>query len=102
MMVFRANEYAARFAYWMLNSNVFKYYLSFYATSTVNQLTGGDFGNIVAPVPPLDEQREIAAYLDRQCVAIDAKVAERTRQLGKLAEYRKSVIYEYVTGKKVA
>lgn len=58
--------------------------------------------NSFVPVPPLDEQREIAAYLDRQCAAIDAKVAERTRQLGKLAEYRKSVIYEYVTGKKVA
>lgn len=52
------------------------------------------------PVPTVMEQREIAAYLDKHCAVIDAKIAERQRQLEKLAEYRASAIYEYVTGKK--
>lgn len=52
------------------------------------------------PIPPCEEQREIAAYLDKHCAAIDAKIDERQRQLEKLAEYRASAIYEYVTGKK--
>ena len=52
------------------------------------------------PIPPANEQREIAAFLDKRCAVIDAKIAERQRQLEKLGEYRSSVIYEYVTGKK--
>ena len=52
------------------------------------------------PIPSCEEQREIAAYLDKRCAVIDAKIAERQRQLEKLAEYRSSAIYEYVTGKK--
>lgn len=50
--------------------------------------------------PPLDEQSRIAAFLDEKCAVIDAKIAERQRQLEKLGEYRSSVIYEYVTGKR--
>ena len=51
-------------------------------------------------LPLLDEQKEIAAFLDKRCAVIDAKIAERQRQLEKLGEYRSSVIYEYVTGKR--
>lgn len=52
------------------------------------------------PIPPANEQREIAAFLDKRCAVIDAKIAERQKQLEKLGEYRSSVIYEYVTGKR--
>ena len=52
------------------------------------------------PLPSIDEQKRIAAFLDKQCAAIDVKIAERQRQLEKLGEYRSSVIYEYVTGKR--
>lgn len=100
MMGYRPDAFRARYAYWLLNSHVFKYYLSSYATSTVNQLTGMDFGNMKVPLPSIDEQKRIAAFLDKQCAAIDAKIAERQRQLEKLGEYRSSVIYEYVTGKR--
>lgn len=49
---------------------------------------------------PLAEQQQIADYLDTKCSEIDAIIADKKRQRGILAEYKKSLIYEYVTGKK--
>lgn len=59
-----------------------------------------DFGNSYIPVPPLCEQQAIAAYLDQKCSEIDSIIKEKQQQLETLAEYKKSLIYEYVTGKK--
>lgn len=59
-----------------------------------------DFGNTYIPYPPLTEQLEIASYLDRKCTQIDALVTEKQQQLATLDEYKKSLIFEYVTGKK--
>ncbi len=50
--------------------------------------------------PPLSEQQQIADYLDTKCSEIDALIADKKKQLAILAEYKKSLIYEYVTGKK--
>lgn len=49
---------------------------------------------------PLAEQQQIADYLDTKCSEIDAIIADKKRQRGILADYKKSLIYEYVTGKK--
>lgn len=59
-----------------------------------------DFGDIILPVPPLYEQKQIADYLDEECAKIDEIIALRTEQINQLKEYKKSLIYEYVTGKK--
>ena len=58
------------------------------------------FGNTVIPVPPLAEQERIAEFLDAKCAKVDALIAEKQNQLATLEEYKKSVIFEYVTGKK--
>lgn len=50
--------------------------------------------------PPLSEQQQIADYLDAKCSEIDALIADKKKQLAILTEYKKSLIYEYVTGKK--
>lgn len=50
--------------------------------------------------PPLSEQKAIATYLDDKCSEIDATIAEKQKQLETLEEYKKSLIFEYVTGKK--
>ena len=52
------------------------------------------------PFPPLPEQREIAEYLDRAVSRIDAVVARRKAQLEKLEAFKRSLIQEYVTGKR--
>lgn len=49
---------------------------------------------------PLEEQQQIADYLDIKCSEIDTLIADKKRQLDILADYKKSIIYEYVTGKK--
>lgn len=47
-----------------------------------------------------EEQQQIADYLDTKCYEIDILIADKKRQLDILADYKKSLIYEYVTGKK--
>lgn len=51
-------------------------------------------------VPSHDEQSEIVAYLDKKCAEIDALIAKKETFLTELEAYKKSLIYEYVTGKK--
>ncbi|GFI62000.1 type-1 restriction enzyme EcoKI specificity protein [Clostridiales bacterium] len=51
-------------------------------------------------LPPIAEQKEIAAYLDGKCSEIDKLIAKKEELLTDLESYKKSLIYEYVTGKK--
>ena len=51
-------------------------------------------------IPPLKEQKEISDYLDNKCEKINKIIADKKLQLETLTEYKKSLIYEYVTGKK--
>ena len=56
--------------------------------------------DIYIALPEKDEQIRISNYLDVTCAEIEAIIAQKQEQLAVLAEYKKSVIYEYVTGKK--
>ena len=51
-------------------------------------------------VPSVDEQQEIAEYLDQKCAEIDKLIEKKEQLVGELESYKKSLIYEYVTGKK--
>ncbi len=57
-------------------------------------------GNVEIPYPPLSEQKKIADYLDKKCAEIDTLIEKKQKFLTELATYKKSMIYEYVTGKK--
>lgn len=99
MMIFRCDS--PKYLYYILNSKVFSYYLGSFFTSTINQLTGSNFGNMkIVYVSNKLEQNKIVSYLDSKCSEIDAIIADKKRQLDILADYKKSLIYEYVTGKK--
>ena len=52
------------------------------------------------PVPPLGEQKAIVKYIDTVIQKTDAVIADKKSQLETLEEYKKSIIFEYVTGKK--
>lgn len=58
------------------------------------------FNNFMIPVPPLEEQCEIAGYLDTKISEIDTIIADKQKQIETIEEYKKSLIFEYVTGKK--
>lgn len=59
-----------------------------------------EFKQIFVPFPSLEKQQEIAEYLDKKCAEIDGAIEEKKQQLETLEQYKKSLIYEYVTGKK--
>ena len=50
-------------------------------------------------LPPLGEQQAIASYLDEKCADIDRLIGVKQQKIEKLKDYKKSVIYEAVTGK---
>ena len=56
--------------------------------------------NICVVIPPLEEQKEIAQYLDEKTAAIDLLIAKKNQLVTELASLKKSLIFEYVTGKK--
>ena len=57
------------------------------------------FNNFVVPLPPLEEQKRVAAYLDERCAVIDEAISRQEKLIEKLGEYRKSIIHHAVTGK---
>lgn len=58
------------------------------------------FNNFQIPVPPAKEQEQIAKYLYEKCIEIENIILDKQQQLETLEQYKKSLIYEYVTGKK--
>ena len=59
-----------------------------------------EFMNIKIPYPSAEEQKQIADYLDEKCSSIDSIISTKKQQLEKLEEYKKSLVFEYVTGKR--
>lgn len=58
------------------------------------------FLNFVLPVPPLNKQKEIAVYLDSICSKIDGIISQKQSLIADLETYKKSLVYEVVTGKR--
>ena len=56
--------------------------------------------NFHIPVPPLNEQQTIANYLDQKCSEIDELISIKQQKIEKLKDYKKSLIFECVTGKR--
>lgn len=99
MCVFRSpyNEYIR----YVLNSHIFSYYLANFLTSTINQLTTTNLYSIKIPFTyNMQEQKQIVDYLDKQCSRLDEVIEYRKQIIEKLEEYKKSLIYECVTGKR--
>lgn len=90
-----------KFLYYSMVSDVMqepaKMYIYGSVIPTISQL---NLGRIKIPVPSPEEQQQIADYLDEKCKNIDNRVQKRKQQLEWLKEYKKSLIFDYVTGKK--
>lgn len=63
-------------------------------------LNFSEFSRLMVLEPPLDEQQQIVDYLDQKCIQIESIISDKKKQLETLEEYKKSLIFEYVTGKK--
>lgn len=63
-------------------------------------INSSDLVKFKIAIPSRTEQEEIANYLDKKCTEMDKLIAKKTALLEEMESYKKSVIYEYVTGKK--
>lgn len=93
----------------MYGKYLFYYYKSYYFQKYIDQIKAGmgvphlfqgDLKEIAIPVPSKEEQREIISYLDSKSTEIDSLISKKEQFLTELEAYKKSLIYEYVTGKK--
>lgn len=100
--VITPNEnYDYRYVCYYLQSSVFNnFVLLLYNGMGVPHLTQEVMSKIKTLMPPLKEQMAISDYLDAKCAEIDAIIETKRQQLEVLGEYKKSLIFEYVTGKK--
>lgn len=95
------NKYLVKYLYFVLQSNVFTAYYNLVGSGTTMQsLSQEKLGKFKFPIWSLSDQQSIVKYLDMKCTDIDAALSKKEKQLDVLKEYKKSLVYEYVTGKK--
>ena len=95
------NKETKEYLYYFLQSSLAQNQMTIsLAGTTIANLSLATVRNLKICLPSICEQQQIADYLDIKCSEIDALIADKKRQLDILADYKKSLIYEYVTGKK--
>lgn len=68
--------------------------------TTVESIDNNLLLSLRVMVPPIQEQKDIVNYLDERCSKIDSIISDKQAQLDAIIQHKKSLIYEYVTGKK--
>lgn len=96
------NEYIEKYLYYVLLSNEFWHWFEIenIGNTTIIHLYQNRFAKFKLALPPIDEQKEIVNYLDIKCSEIEEILNSKIKQKEQMEQYKKSVIYEYVTGKK--
>ena len=92
------------------NKEFVRYYLQSYTAKLIMDLSllGSTIANLslrtlrdfMIPYPPIEEQMQIVHYLNNKTSSIDAAIFKKKKIIDKLIDYKKSLIYEVVTGKK--
>lgn len=95
-------ELNRRYLYYVLTSNVFWlwYESNQRGNSTIRHLYQEQFNNFKFPLPPASEQDKIVTYLTEKCSCIDEQILLENRKMALIDEYKRSLVYELVTGKK--
>lgn len=90
-----------KYLHYFLLSNSFQNIIGFIKNGMgVPHLTQENMKSVLITTPPLSEQQAIASYLDEKTSQIDSLIAIKQEKITELKDYKKSIIYEYVTGKK--
>ena len=101
IMIVRPKTGNVTYLKYLLESLVKKGYIDIVCNkATIPHFTKDKLSNVPYPVISLSEQQNIANYLDKKCKEIDELISVKKDKIEKLKAYKKSVIYEYVTGKK--
>ena len=91
------NNFSLPYYYYLATSFDYKFYIS---QTTLPGMTQGNYYNMFLPFPAFPEQEEIVDYLDAKCAEIDKLIAKKEQLVKELENYKKSLIYEVVTGKR--
>ena len=91
------NNFSLPYYYYLATSFDYKFYIS---QTTLPGMTQSNYYNMFLPFPTFPEQEEIVAYLDTKCAEIDRLIAKKEQLVKELESYKKSLIYEVVTGKR--
>lgn len=97
------NRMNAKYYNWLFHTPMFADEFYKWGHGIVDDLwttNWSEMKRISIPLPPIDEQQEIADYLDNKCAEIEQIIADKKSQIETLDGYKKSLIYEYVTGKR--
>lgn len=96
------NKVSPKFVYYYTCSSLYEIWKnSIFIQSTIQNIGADRYANLPVPVPKtLQEQEEIADYLDAKCAEIDELIAKKEQLVKELESYKKSLIYEVVTGKR--
>ena len=94
-------EIDSEYLNYLFDSTYFGSYVMLYAVgATMPSMSSDILLNARILVPPVQEQKDIAAHLNNQCGKINDIIANKKEQLAAIRSHKKSMIYEYVTGKK--
>lgn len=96
-------QFDSKFFEYLYHSDVYKSILGLKSngmTVGLQNLSNQNFYSVYSLYPPETEQQEIIRYLDDKCCDIDAIIAKKQQYITEIENYKKSLIYEYVTGKK--
>ena len=91
------NNFSLPYYYYLATSFDYKFYI---AQTTLPGMTQSNYYNMFLPFPTFPEQEEIVNYLDAKCAEIDKLIAKKEQLVKELESYKKSLIYEVVTGKR--
>lgn len=103
LAVFRCNEQEMihKFMFYSLQSTYFQIQVeNNWSYGTQQNIGMRTLEHLKVCQPPIEEQEEIVKYLDKKCIQIDEIIKDKQKQIDKMEKYKKSLIYEYVTGKK--
>lgn len=103
LAVFRCNKerMLPRFLFYQLQSNGYQKQIELnWSYGTQQNIGMRTLEKLILSVPPLPEQYSIADYLDQKCSEIDELISIKQQKIEKLKEYKKSLIFECVTGKR--
>lgn len=95
------NKFINKYLYYVMKSDIFyRYYNLVSSGSTMDSLSQEKTENFIFPIYEIEKQKQIADYLEKKCEEIDTLIKDKQEQIEKMEQYKKSLIYEYVTGKK--
>jgi type I restriction enzyme S subunit len=98
---FDKNKVNHHFLYYYTKSSIWDMWKNYiFIQSTIQNISAEKYNSFSLTLPPRDEQDAIVAYLDDKTQKLDRLIAIKINKIEELNEYKKTIIYEYVTGKK--